>query len=484
MKRLREETARLQKENSELRRSRDIYRGIFDLANDAIFVHNARTGRILDVNASTCEMFEYSRAELLSLDVGDLSEDDPAYSQEEAVRRIREAAEGLGSVFEWRPRKKSGEVFWVEVSLKRAILQGRERIVAIVRDITRRKEAEEILRSSEKRYKMLFESASDGLFVYQLTAQGPPGVFSEVNEAGCRLLGYSCERILQLSSGDLVVPEDVAQLPRVVERLRAEGEAVFEIGLMKENGVPLRAEIHDHFFEIEGRSTVLSIVRDVTERRRLEGEIKDSLREKEILLREIHHRVKNNMQLISSLIDIQSASIEAPELLRTFQETQNRIRAIALVHETLYESTDFSSLNIARYVTGLTGILFGAFAEVSGRVALKLDLEEVPLAVDTVIPCALVITELITNALKHAFPEERPGEIAVSLKRTADGRTCRLVIRDDGIGIPEDVDIRLTKTLGLQLVCGIVERQLRGTLEVRRRPGTEFVITFSEIENG
>ncbi|MBI5409628.1 MAG: HAMP domain-containing protein [Nitrospirae bacterium] len=208
-----------------------------------------------------------------------------------------------------------------------------------------------------------------------------------------------------------------------------------------------------------------------------------SLEEKEVLLKEIHHRVKNNMQVISSLLSLQSGQVGDKRYAEILNESRNRIRSMALVHEKLYRSPDLASIDFNDYIKSLSSTLL-SFYDRHGSISLKTDAADVNLAVDTAIPCGLIITELVSNCLKHAFPDGRSGEVLVSFKKTAEndrGNEYELIIRDNGVGIPEDLDIRKTNSLGLQLVTSLVEHQLQGRLELARSAGTGFCIRFKEL---
>ena len=221
-----------------------------------------------------------------------------------------------------------------------------------------------------------------------------------------------------------------------------------------------------------------SLEQSQIERKRMEEQIKASLREKEMLLREIHHRVKNNMQLISSLLRLQSGYIKDKKYIEMLKESQNRIRSMAFIHEKLYQSKDLANIDFNGYIKNLADDLFRSYGA-SISIALKTDIEGVSLEIDTAIPCGLIINELVSNSLKHAFPEDREGEIKIALRRT-DRNEVELVVSDDGIGIPEDLDFRNTESLGLQLVTSLAESQLQGKTELNRAKGTEFRIKFKE----
>lgn len=198
-----------------------------------------------------------------------------------------------------------------------------------------------------------------------------------------------------------------------------------------------------------------------------------SLKEKEILLREIHHRVKNNMQIILSLLNLQSAYIEDKKMSGVFKESQDRIRTMALIHEKLYQSENLANINFREYVETLVYGLFQSYGK--RKITVDIDVEDISPGMDVAIPCGLIINELVSNALKHAFPRGE-GKIKVVLQKV--GTEIQLVISDNGVGIPNDIDFRNTKSLGLQLVTLLAEEQLNGKIELNRLEGTEFRIIF------
>ena len=220
-------------------------------------------------------------------------------------------------------------------------------------------------------------------------------------------------------------------------------------------------------------------LRYAIERKRTREQITAALREKEILLRELQHRVKNNLRLISTLLRLQSGYIKDKEVLAMFEESQNRIKSMALVHDKLYQFKDLGKIDIAHYIQELVTDLADSHGVEPDGIKLKINVHEVLLGIDTAIPCGLIINELVSNALKHAFPDGREGEIRIDFLRSVNNNTFTLIIKDNGIGFPKDVDFRNTETMGLQLVNTLV-KQLNGTIELDRSGGTKFQITFTE----
>ncbi|MBD1862537.1 MULTISPECIES: histidine kinase dimerization/phosphoacceptor domain -containing protein [Trichocoleus] len=221
---------------------------------------------------------------------------------------------------------------------------------------------------------------------------------------------------------------------------------------------------------------------ELAERKRAEEQLKLSLKEKEVLLKEIHHRVKNNLQVISSVLRLQSDYVKDDKILALFNDSQNRIRSMALIHEKLYQSSNLLKINFDEYIRDLTENLIRSYVAFASTVTLTTNAIGVWLNIDTAIPCGLIINELVSNALKHAFSGSNPdNEIQISITSGNDNQFT-LIVRDNGIGFPEDIDFRNTESLGLELVCVFTE-QLDGAIALDRSNGTAFVITFSEIGN-
>ena len=206
--------------------------------------------------------------------------------------------------------------------------------------------------------------------------------------------------------------------------------------------------------------------------------IKASLKEKEMLLKEIHHRVKNNLQIVSSLLSLQSAYINDAAVLAVFKDSQSRVESMALMHEHLHQSEDLEKIDLASYIQTLAADLFSSYGVNSHTIGLNIGVDHVFLNTDTAIPCGLIVNELVSNALKHAFPAGLKGQINISLQPESDSELL-LIVSDNGIGFPENLDFRNTATLGLRLV-NTLTAQLRGTIELLRGAGTSFRITFGK----
>ena len=228
--------------------------------------------------------------------------------------------------------------------------------------------------------------------------------------------------------------------------------------------------------EVDGPLLVRAL-RYAIERKRAEEQIQVSLKEKEVLLKEIHHRVKNNLQVVSSLMSLQARSLKGQQGRTMFRDSEDRIKSMALVHEQLYQSKDLAKIDFAEYIQNLTAHLFRSYGVNSGVITLQIDVKDVSLDADTAIPAGLIITELVSNALKYAFPPGQEGDIRIDCRAETDGKVA-LMVRDNGVGFPKEVDFRKTESLGLQLVSTLTN-QLKGTIELDGSAGTAFTMMFA-----
>lgn len=233
-------------------------------------------------------------------------------------------------------------------------------------------------------------------------------------------------------------------------------------------------------YDIEGKVYEISlVVHDITDKKKYEKELVESIHEKEILLKEIHHRVKNNLQIISSILNLQSSFVHDEKILEILQDSRNRIRSMAMIHESLYRTNDFSSINFTEYIYNISSNLMGSYRINEDQIKFSTELSEVDLPLDQAIPCGLIINELMTNAIKYAFPGDRSGQIKIYLNQKEN--TVYLSVEDDGIGLPEKFDIENLESLGLQLVVSLTE-QLNGNLEIEKMNKTKFLITFEKTK--
>lgn len=250
-----------------------------------------------------------------------------------------------------------------------------------------------------------------------------------------------------------------------------------DIFALRSDGDEFPAEASISKLDVDGSQVLTVILRDVSETRQVERTLRAALEEKEILLREIHHRVKNNLQVVSSLMKLQARAAREADVQIAFEECQQRIQSMALIHEQLYESIDFADVDFPEYIRQLSQRLFRSYQVNPGQVDLRTDVGPVRLGVDIAVPCGLILNELLSNSLKYAFPDDRSGSVTIRVEKMQD-ESIQMTICDDGVGLPPDVGFWSTKTLGLRLVRLLV-RQLDGEIALGGPPGAEFRILFS-----
>jgi PAS domain S-box-containing protein len=238
----------------------------------------------------------------------------------------------------------------------------------------------------------------------------------------------------------------------------------------------LKWEVRPWWLDDGAVGGIIIFIEDISDRRENESRLEAALREKDVLLSEVHHRVKNNLQVVHSLLHLQSAKVRDPVALKLLQESQHRIRSMALIHQTLYQSKDFAQVDFKPFLESLTPLLVTAYSPSPNQVELSMEVSDVSLPISLAAPCGLIVNELIANALKHGFTDGRPGQIAISLTRTGDDRVVPSVA-DNGVGVPEGLDVAKATSLGLQMVTLLTE-QLGGTLQVDRANPTRFVVRF------
>jgi PAS domain S-box-containing protein len=466
--------------------------------SEALYVIDT-DGRIQFCNAALAELTGYPADVLLGRPSLDLyaPEDRPTVLD----RRTRAfQGEPVPRLLEATFLRHDGARLPIELSLTSLRREGRVvGRVAVVRDISARKQAEAALRASEERFRLLVEGVQD-YAIYLLDREGRIATW---NTGAERIKGYTAAEVLGRPFSRFFPPDEQTRgtPARLLAQAAREGHYVGEDWHIRKDGSRFWASfvitaLHDAHGELQGFAKV---TRDITERREAEQaleaaneqlehrvaertaelqalntRLEASLREKEVLLKEIHHRVKNNLQVVSSLLSMQSATVQNPAVHDFVQESERRIQAMALVHATLYQGSDVAHFQLAAYVEALSQQLARAYGVDPGRIILQSQVEGVVLPPDTAIPCGLILSELLSNCLKHAFPGGAVGDVSVTLTNTADHLALR--VSDNGCGFPEHLDFRHTESLGLQLVCALTE-QLQGTIALERDGGTAFTVT-------
>jgi|GEM_PF-1530839 len=388
---------------------------------------------------------------------------------------------------------KTGDYLWILTRGKVVVWDDNKkplRMVGTHTDISSRKDIEEALRENEERYRSLVDNVPDIILVHQ------DGIIRFVNPAAIEMMGYPMETIIDSLLMSYVAPEYYPVVSQsITKRLKGEKIEPYEIEILMQSGNRKIVEVRGCLIHFSGDIASLNVLTDITGRKKIEMELRQfneklerevqsrteelqiSLKEKEVLLKEIHHRVKNNMQVVSSLLFMQARSATLQVVKDVLLESQNRIKSIALVHEKLYQSGDLNRIDYNDYIQRIGHHIFNSYKIDPQQISLIIYCEPIFLTIEKAVPCSLIINELISNSLKYAFPDNRRGLINIKLLHT-DGKYF-IYYQDSGVGIPDDINFEHTRTLGLQLIKGLV-KQLNGELSLDRTGGTRFVISFPE----
>ncbi len=315
----------------------------------------------------------------------------------------------------------------------------------------------------------------------------PEGRVELINRKGCEILGFRENEIIGKNWFDNFLPERIREdIKNVFEKLMNRELELFEYyenPILTRSGEERLIAWHNHLlFDADGNiKSTISSGEDITERAEAEKKLKKSLEEKKLLLREIHHRVKNNIQVISSLLNLQASSTLERRPAEILKESRNRLRSMALIHDRLYQSEDLAEIDFADYTEKLLGNLFKSYGINTDLIGYRIEGCNINMDINRAIPCGLIINELVSNSLKYAFPRGRGGEIYISLSTNSEvedaEKSYTLIVADNGVGFPKNFDLNKPRTLGLQLVLTLV-KQLKGKLSLKGTPGTRFEITF------
>lgn len=429
-----------------------------------------KNNKIIEFNKAAQIAFGYSEKEIIGKSASIL------YANQAERNKVKYSLKNnklfTGEVIN---KRKNGETFISYLSGSLLYNEKKEQIGAmgVSRDITELKEAEEQLKNSLERNKAIINALPDIIFRID-----KKGIFLDVLTNNEELLLYPKSEFLGKKINQFFPLCFVKKSNECIRRaLRNENNIIQEYRLPKTTKI-------NGFFEARyakiNDNEVLIVVRDITETKQAAEELKKSLNEKEVLLKEIHHRVKNNLQVISSILNLQSSFIKDNHTINILKESQNRIKSMAFIHESLYQNKDFSNVNFADYVRNLCNTLFYTYNTSDDFVKLKMEISPIKLSIDNAIPCGLIINELVSNALKYAFPNSAKGELIIRVFQQKN--QLNIEVEDNGIGFPENVNFRNTDSLGLQLVITLVE-QLNAQIELISKEGCKFAVKMNIESN-
>ena len=380
-----------------------------------------------------------------------------------------------------------GEEFAIETLVKGAtdyifknnlskLVPAVERVLNESEEHKKRIAAEETLKKSEKKYRYIVENAREGI----LTTDSN-NIITYVNPYMTKMLGYIGNEMIGKNLESFLEENETIISPEVFKTyendVKQENKYIFQ----KKDNTKIYTSVESSPIQDKNNNYTgaIALITNITEQVKAENKIKSSLNEKDVLLHEIHHRVKNNMQIISSLLNLQCEYVDNEKAINVLKESQNRVKSMGMIHENLYQSKDLTHINFSDYIFNLVSNLFLSYNIDNTQIKPILETENVNLNMETAVPCGLIISELISNSLKYAFPNGRNGEILISLKKIKNN--YQLIIQDNGIGIPKEIVLDKLESLGLKLVFQLTY-QINGKIEIKRTNGTEFKILFKELK--
>jgi PAS domain S-box-containing protein len=450
------------------------YRNLHNSMMDG-FVFVNMDGLIIDSNKSFQQMVGYTADELLKLTYPDLTPQKwHEFENRLVIKQILNA--GHSDVYQKEYIRKDGTIFPVELRtfLTRNGEGENEGMWAIVRDITARKHAELAIQESEEKFRSIVQSSPTAMHFYRLENDDRL-VLTGANPVADRIIGLNHQELLGKTIEEAFPNLAKTEIPDMYKRVARGkiGHQSFEI--------EYKDERFSGFYQVFVFCTTPGGIAvdfiDISARKRSEEMTQRNAEQKEILLREIHHRVKNNLAIVISLLNFQMRRNDDPELARMIRDIQLRIRSMALIHEHLYKSENLDRIPLASYAQSLSAIILSAFS--GQNIKLSTNLDAIDVSIETALPIGLILNELLTNAFKYAFPKNSEGTIEINLLRE-EGENCTLTVKDNGVGLPDSFSLESELSLGMYIIRLLTE-QLDGSVEIEGKNGTSFIIRFRNI---
>lgn len=447
------------------------FEDLFDSISDAIYIQN-RDAEFIKVNEAAVALNGYSREELIGR-TPDFLAAPGKVDLNETHEYFDKALKGTPQKFEQWGIRKSGEVFPEEVVLNPGTYFGEDVVIAISRDITDRHEVKDEMQRSREKFQQLFSNAPIGIVMMDKHQE-----IRAINKAFEDIFGYEQGEIEGIDIDRLIVPDEEREgAQRISDNIFAGQSASTTARRKRKDGSFVEVLVYGVPVILNERTiAIFGIYVDITERKQANERIKKSLKEKEVLLAEIHHRVKNNLAVITGLLELQQYNTELDEAKEILKESQLRINSIALIHEKLYQNENLSQISIDVYLNELIDIITNSMRTEETDVAIHVEADAAFLTINQAIPCGLILNELITNAYKHAFHGRDKGNVTIRLVKH--DRNVHFAFEDDGTGIPESVNLEAPSSLGLTLIQTL-SRQLQGEYCFQRlEKGSRFELNF------
>jgi PAS domain S-box-containing protein len=462
------------------------YRQLIETLQEGVWAID-KDGYTTFVNPRMAEMLGYAPEEMLGRPLF-------SFMDEAGVRiaktKLEHREQGVKEQHDFEFVKKNGERIYAVLEtgpLKDANGRYAGALAGVI-DLSERKRMETALRGSEEKFRSVVEQSGDGIVLTD-----DRGTVIEWNRSAEQILGLGRKKALGLPLWDVQVQYALLEhrnqasyekLKAALSEFYTTREAPWlnrltETGIERPDGTKRTIQSIIFPIQIEKTYMVGAIIRDVTEKKQAEEKLQSLVKEKDLLLKEVYHRVKNNFQIIASLLNLQCNTIQDPKVLELLKVSHDRVRMMSLIHEKLYRSADLAGINFGEYIRDLALGLFDSYGADRSRTSLEIDAADVRLGVDAAIPCGLIVNELVSNCLKYAFPKDwkKKGVIEIKLRKLKDGKV-RLIVADNGAGLPAGMDIRKTTSLGLHLVILLAEEQLNGIIHTDGKQGTKVTVEF------
>jgi PAS domain S-box-containing protein len=451
----------------QLKLSEEKYRLLFTDANEGILILDMK-GRIIDANAKLFSITGYAFHEIVGKSIIDFAAQ-LQINVRQIVRDYKDLFVEKLAASDWTIVNRAGEK--IDITIKPSYIKKEGKnigISTIISDITERKQAEEKIKFASLQWRSTFDAISDAIALLDLQ-----GTILRCNRAMAKFSGKNFSELIGKNCAEMLYGP--GKRPAGCPYLRAQKTLKRETLLLPLDNRWFEIAVDPEFDDKKNLIGFVHIMSDVTERKKTEKQIKAALLEKEVLLKEVHHRVKNNLQTIISLLNLQAHRAGDAKISQSLEKCKQRIFSMAMVHAELYKSDDFSYINFKSYLDKLVKNMVTSY-QLERKIEVDLQIDDINFDIDTAIPCGLLLNELIANSIKHAFPKNCSGKINISLQRIKN-KNYELRFQDDGIGLPENFDIHKSHTLGMVLI-NTLTAQLRGKLEIQTETGTIFNIVF------